>query len=102
MKENPDLSRLSVAPRQASLMKARTNSCRLRFMDGIEGRSEHELVRASLNESRYITGAGVPSDHLPTGTTNTSIGCTPLNCGFSMTGDFGRSAPQSFPSSGGV
>ena len=50
----------------------------------------------------YMTGAGVPSDHLPTGTTNTSIGCTPLNCGFSITGDFGKSAPQTAPSKAGV
>jgi hypothetical protein len=55
-----------------------------------------------IDEKSYITGAGVPSDHLPTGTTKTSIGCTPLNCGFSITGDFGKSAPQTVPGSGGA
>jgi hypothetical protein len=31
----------------------------------------------------YITGAADPSDHLPTGTINTSIGSgAPLDCGF--------------------
>jgi hypothetical protein len=40
-------------------------------------------------------GARVPSDHLPTGIMNTSIGSgSPWNCGFSITGDWGRSAPQ--------
>ncbi len=36
----------------------------------------------------YIAGAADPYDHLPTGTTNTSIGRAPLNCGFSIAGDF--------------
>jgi hypothetical protein len=47
----------------------------------------------------YITGAGVPSDHLPVGTMNTSLGSgSPLNCGFSISGDCGRSAPHALPS----
>ena len=56
-----------------------------------------------LNEMAYITGAADPSDHLPTGTMNTSIGSgAPLNCGFSMTGELDRSAPQTAPSMSGV
>ena len=31
---------------------------------------------------------------MPTGDMNTAIGCTSLNCGFSITGDFGKSAPK--------
>jgi hypothetical protein len=51
----------------------------------------------------YRTGAGVPSDHLPAGIMNTSIGSgAPPNCGFSMTGELGRSAPQTAPSMSGV
>lgn len=47
----------------------------------------------------YITGAAVPSDQLAVGTMNTSIGSrAPLNCGFNMTGELGRSAPQTAPS----
>src|SRR5215831_10387988 len=43
----------------------------------------------------YITGAVVPSDHLPTGITNSVMGSGPSrNCGFSVTGESGRSAPQ--------
>ena len=43
----------------------------------------------------YRTGSAVPSDHQPAGTMNTSIGSgAPLNCGFSMTGDLDKSAPQ--------
>src|SRR5215472_6213871 len=48
----------------------------------------------SLKHS-YITGAAVPSDHLPTGITNSVMGSGPSrNCGFSVTGESGRSAPQ--------
>ena len=51
----------------------------------------------------YRTGSAVPSDHQPAGTMNTSIGSgAPLNCGFSMTGDLDRSAPQTAPSMSGV
>ena len=51
----------------------------------------------------YLTGSAVPSDHHPAGTMNTSIGSgAPLNCGFSMTGDLDRSAPQTAPSMSGV
>src|SRR5215469_1445802 len=50
----------------------------------------------------YMTGAGAPSDHLPTGTMNTSIGGASLNCGVSLTGELGRSAPQAAPSMSGV
>jgi len=60
------------------------------------------MLRSFSMKRPYMTGAGVPSDHLRTATTNTSIGCAPLNCGFSITGDFGKSAPQTFPSRGGV
>jgi hypothetical protein len=50
-----------------------------------------------------LTGSAVPSDHQPAGTMNTSIGSgAPLNCGFSMTGDLDRSAPQTAPSMSGV
>jgi hypothetical protein len=60
------------------------------------------MFRSFSMKRPYMTGADVPSDHLPTGTINTSIGCAPLNCGISITGDFGKSAPQTFPSRGGV
>ena len=51
----------------------------------------------------YLTGAAVRSDHLPMGTMNTSIGSgAPPNWGFSMTGEWGRSAPQTAPSMSGV
>lgn len=51
----------------------------------------------------YITGAGVPSDHIPVRTMNTSIGSgAPLNCGVRLTGEFFRSAPQTAPSISGV
>ena len=56
------------------------------------------IVRVSIVAS-YITVADVPSDHLLVGTMNTSIGSgAPLNCGFSITGDFSRSAPHALPS----
>ena len=56
-----------------------------------------------LPSCTYRIGAAVPSDHLPAGTMNTSIGSgLPLNCGFSMTGEWGRSAPQTAPSMSGV
>src|ERR1700722_14369496 len=51
----------------------------------------------------YIKGAAVPSDHLPTVIMKTSIGSgAPLNCGFSMTGELGISAPQEAPFTSGV
>jgi hypothetical protein len=47
----------------------------------------------------YLTGAADPSDHVPTGTINTSIGsAAPLNCRCSITVDFGRSAPHALAS----
>src|SRR5277367_6244844 len=50
-----------------------------------------------------VTGSAAPSDHQPAGTMNTSIGSgAPLNCGFSMTGELDRSAPQTAPSMSGV
>jgi hypothetical protein len=56
-----------------------------------------------LNDVAYITGAADPSDHLPAGIMNTSIGSgSPWNCGFSMTGELDRSAPQTAPSMSGV
>ena len=43
----------------------------------------------------YIAGAAVPSDHLPTGITNSVMGSGPSrNAGFRVTGELGRSAPQ--------
>jgi|SRR5580692_2546386 hypothetical protein len=50
-----------------------------------------------------LTGSAVPSDHQPARTMKTSIGSgAPLNCGFSMTGELERSAPQTAPSMSGV
>src|SRR5580658_8026597 len=60
-------------------------------------------IRGPLARPSYLTGSAVPSDHLPAGTMNTSIGSgAPLNCGFSMTGEWGTSAPQTAPSMSGV
>ena len=50
----------------------------------------------------YMTGAGAPSDHLPTGTMNGAIGGASLNCGVNLTGELGRSAPQTAPPMSGV
>lgn len=56
-----------------------------------------------LRRLNHGIGAGVPSDHLPAGIMNTSIGSgLPWNCGFSMTGEWVRSAPQTVPSMSGV
>src|SRR5579864_2421619 len=53
------------------------------------------LSRSFLSRGPYITGAAVPSDHLPTEITNSVMGSGPSrNCGFSVTGESGRSAPQ--------
>ena len=73
-------------------------------------RSQPAEERTSLFRARslalrcpYMTGAAVRSDHRPVGTMNTSIGSgAPLNCGFSMTGELERSAPQTAPSMSGV
>src|SRR5580692_6738768 len=53
------------------------------------------LSRSLSLRHSYITGATVPSDHLPTAITNSVIGSGPSrNCGFSVTGESRRSAPQ--------
>ena len=42
-----------------------------------------------------VTGSAVPSDHQPAGTMNTLIGSgAPLNCGFSMTGEWADLHPK--------
>ena len=51
----------------------------------------------------HITGAGVPSDHLPVATMNTSMGSgAPRNCGSRATGVSDLSAPQVELSMSGV
>jgi hypothetical protein len=68
-------------------------------MAGLE--TDNNSAEGPLNH--FGIGARVPSDHLPVGTMNTSIGSgSPWNCGFSTTGEWGRSAPQTAPSMSGV
>ncbi len=57
------------------------------------------LTRLCSGDCRASSSCQLPSDHLPTGIMNTSIGSgASLNCGFSLTGDFARSAPHALPS----
>jgi hypothetical protein len=62
---------------------------------------ETKKVRTFSMKSPTLRGQAFRLTTCPVGPTNTFIGCTPLN-GFSITGDFGKSVPQTIPSSGGV
>jgi hypothetical protein len=84
--------------REGGLIETASELTLLKPKTGLEWATRPDFPTLVFVVASYIGGAGVPSDHLPTGTTKMVSGSGTKRKGATTTGEPSRFAPQVAPS----